>query len=438
MLHAFVCESPVLLECPGVIEQLREDAKARRVVVACEPPQDSVVRTLGGWLRTPITTVRPPDAKGGNCLQGKTLLVAFDAGVVASLVPYASIVTEVNHFQNRRNAMTFSESYSLDRCDDHFNRKWYMTITSIRRNLEEIQYAQMLHDCLHSGYRLTGRTGVPTRSVIGRHTTWSIRDYRVPLMLHKPMPWKRVVAELLWFVKGRTDLQWLHKHDVHFWDANLAVEQRDKRGLGHLPAGDLGKGYGFQFRHFGGEQVYSVADGRMIGRGGVDQLARVEELLANDPTSNYILVNLWNAKDIREMLLPPCLFSYQWLVDEWGGVTCVVNQRSVDCVLGLPFNIASAAILTMMLVHCSKNAKLWPKEIVHFGHNVHVYETHTEATEAAITRIQGDLKPACECTTPRLVLGRKPEHVWDLELSDFDVRGYHPDPNPLPKAPIAV
>lgn len=252
---------------------------------------------------------------------------------------------------------------------------------------------------------------------------FSLRDGTMPLLTTKRVFWKGIVEELLWFLRGCTSSKELAERGVHIWDANGSRAFLESRGLGEREEGDLGPVYGFQWRHFGA--TYRTMHDSYEGEG-IDQLAEVVELLRRDPTSRRILMSAWNPPDLAKMALPPCHVLSQFLVDEDRSLTCILYQRSADLGLGVPFNIASYALLTHMLAHVTG---LRPHELVHVMGDAHVYENHVEPLQS----VQLGRVPRA---FPKIRFARGLEDMSAFCAEDIQLVGY--DPYPSIKLPMAV
>lgn len=285
-------------------------------------------------------------------------------------------------------------------------------------SLEE-PYRCLVRHVIEHGQPRKDRTGTGTLSVFGGQLRFDLsQGGRVPLLTCKAVPWRSCLRELLWFASGSTDASHLSRQGVRIWDGNSTREFLDARGLGRLPAGDIGAGYGFQWRHFGAE--YRTCRDDYAGQG-VDQLAYVEHLLKTEPHSRRIFMSAWNPAALEHMALPPCHVSAQFFVDsEGGGLRCHMYQRSADLFLGVPFNIFSYSALTHLL---AARCGLRPCElIVSFG-DAHLYLDHVEPARDMLAR--EPLPP------PRLVVSpRVADKAWEaLSLEeDFELHGYlsHP------------
>jgi dihydrofolate reductase / thymidylate synthase len=209
----------------------------------------------------------------------------------------------------------------------------------------EQQYLAIIKDILTSGVFRSDRTGVGTLSKFGVQMRFSLRDSTLPLLTTKRVFWRGVAEELLWFISGDTNAKTLQDKDIHIWDGNGSREFLDKCGLAHREVGDLGPVYGFQWRHFGAkyDTMHASYDGL-----GVDQLAQVVDKLKHNPTDRRIILSAWNPAALPEMALPPCHMFAQFYVSH-GELSCQMYQRSADMGLGVPFNIASYALLTYLL-----------------------------------------------------------------------------------------
>lgn len=262
------------------------------------------------------------------------------------------------------------------------------------------QYLDLAHHILAHGMRRENRTGIATMGVFGY-------QYRVdltkgfPLLTTKRVFWKGVVHELLWFLRGDTNIDYLHKHNVHIWD-----EWADEHG-------NLGPIYGAQWR--------SWSHG---SKEAIDQLGQVVNELRRDPTSRRLVVSSWNVGALSSMRLPPCHVLFQFYVDR-GTLSCQLYQRSADMFLGVPFNVASYALLTTLIAH---SVGLQPKEFIHTLGDVHIYENHIPQVRLQLERPLRSL--------PRLVFHTEPKAFDAYTEDDFSLVGY--DPHPSIRGEVAV
>lgn len=262
------------------------------------------------------------------------------------------------------------------------------------------QYLTLLRHLLDHGALKADRTGTGTRSVFGYQMRFDLGQ-GFPLLTTKKLHTRSIIHELLWFIAGDTNTAYLKQHGVGIWD-----EWAD----GH---GDLGPVYGAQWRS------WRAADGRQI-----DQLSDVISQIKRNPDSRRLIVSAWNVGEIDKMALPPCHALFQFYVAE-GRLSCQLYQRSVDVFLGLPFNIASYALLTMMLAQV---CGLGPGEFIHTSGDVHLYLNHLEQAALQLTREPRPL--------PRMILNPAVTSLFDFKYEDFRLEGY--DPHPAIKAPIAI
>jgi thymidylate synthase len=262
------------------------------------------------------------------------------------------------------------------------------------------QYLDLLREVLDDGTRKDDRTGTGTLSVFGRQMRFDLAE-GLPILTTKRLFLKGVIHELLWFLQGDTNIKYLKDHGVHIWDA-WADEN-----------GDLGPVYGAQWRR------WKASDGQSI-----DQVTSLIRQLKTNPDSRRLLVSAWNAGEIDAMRLPPCHCLFQFYAANQR-LSCQLYQRSADLFLGVPFNIASYALLTMMIAHVTG---LHPGEFIHTFGDVHIYLNHTEQV-----RIQLSRKPR---PLPRMSLNEKVASIFDFRYEDFTLTGY--DPYPSIPAPIAV
>ena len=244
------------------------------------------------------------------------------------------------------------------------------------------------------------RTGTGTVSVFGHQMRFDLAQ-GFPALTTKRIHMRSVVGELLWFLRGETNVEWLHEHGVTIWD-----EWADAKG-------ELGPIYGYQWRS------WPTPDGRHV-----DQVASVIENIRSNPDSRRHLVSAWNVSDLDRMALPPCHTMFQFYVAE-GRLSCQLYQRSADVFLGVPFNIASYALLTLMVAQVTDLA---PGDFVHTLGDAHLYVNHLEQAREQLSREPRPL--------PTMTLNPERRSIDDFEMDDFTLSGY--DPHPAIKAPIAV
>lgn len=273
---------------------------------------------------------------------------------------------------------------------------------------EEQQYLNLLKDIVEKGTWEEGRNG-KTKSVFGNMMRFSLTNGKIPILTTKKTAWKTCLKELLWFVRGETDNKLLQEQGVHIWDGNTSRQFLDSRGLHHYREGLIGPGYGFQWRHFGGDYDKD-------GEGGVDQLSQIIQSL-KDPvgrTSRRLIMTAWNPLQLDAMALPPCHIMCQFNVHDGNKLSCSMYQRSCDVALGSPFNIASYSLLTHLLAkHCGLEAH----EFIYFMGNCHLYEDHIEPMKMQIERVPFEF-PTIE------IKGLIKENINEYEVEDFVLHGY--------------
>ncbi len=261
-------------------------------------------------------------------------------------------------------------------------------------------YLDLLRRILDDGVRKEDRTGTGTLSVFGHQMRFDLRR-GFPLLTTKKLHLRSIIHELLWFLRGDTNLRYLHENRVTIWD-----EWADEHG-------DLGPIYGYQWRS------WPDHDGRPI-----DQISNVLEQIRSNPDSRRLIVSAWNVADVERMALPPCHTLFQfWVAD--GRLSCQLYQRSADVFLGVPFNIASYALLTLMVAHVSG---LDPGDFVHTFGDAHLYLNHLDQA-----RLQLEREPRA---LPAMRLNPAVKSLFDFRFEDFSLEGY--DPHPHIKAPISV
>ncbi|WP_342551428.1 thymidylate synthase [Paenibacillus sp. FSL R7-0652] len=261
-------------------------------------------------------------------------------------------------------------------------------------------YLDLLQDILDNGVHKGDRTGTGTQSVFGRQLRYDLSN-GFPLVTTKRIHLKSVIHELLWFLSGDTNIAYLKENGVKIWD-----DWADENG-------DLGPVYGSQWR------TWEAPNGEKI-----DQIAAVVDSIKNNPDSRRHLVSAWNVAEINNMKLPPCHFAFQFYVAE-GKLSCMLTMRSVDTFLGLPFNIASYALLTHMI---AQQCDLEVGDFIWSGGDVHIYSNHVEQVKTQLEREPFAL--------PKLVIKRKPDSIFDYKFEDFEFENY--EHHPGIKAPIAV
>ena len=261
-------------------------------------------------------------------------------------------------------------------------------------------YEDLLRDVMANGTAKSDRTGTGTRSVFGRQLRYDLAQ-GFPLITTKRVHFKSVALELLWFLRGDSNVKWLQERGVKIWNEWADAD------------GELGPVYGVQWRS------WPTPDG-----GHIDQIAQLVEDLKNNPDSRRHIVSAWNVAEIKNMALPPCHAFFQFYVAD-GRLSCQLYQRSADMFLGVPFNIASYALLTLML---AQQVGLEPGDFVWTGGDVHVYDDHVDQVREQLSR-----EPY---PYPTLNILRKPESIFDYSLEDFEVAGYQH--HPAIKAPVAV
>ena len=244
----------------------------------------------------------------------------------------------------------------------------------------ESQYINLIKHILENGISKDDRTGIGTLSIFSYNMTFNLRE-SFPLLTTKKVYWKGVVEELLWFISGSTDSNILKEKGVKIWEGNSSREFLDSRGLSHYDQGDIGAGYGFQWRHFGAKytNMYDSYEGQ-----GVDQLKDVIYKIKNTPDDRRIIMSAWNPSDIDKMALPPChIFIQFWVDTNKKELHSQMYQRSCDVGLGVPFNIASYALLTCII---AKLCDLTPGDFHYCMGDTHIYKNHIDAMKLQITR----------------------------------------------------
>lgn len=276
-------------------------------------------------------------------------------------------------------------------------------------NFQEGEYLDLLHYVLNYGQKTVDRTGVGTLSINGPQITYDLSDDVLPVITTKKIHLPSVIHELLWFIKGDTNTDYLVENGVRIWN-----EWADENG-------DLGPVYGYQWRKF--PCVDGQGDNTQI-IGHVDQLAQVQDMIRNDPTSRRIILSAWNPGMVHNMALPPCHCFVQFFVNPDNTLDCMLYQRSADLFLGVPFNVTSYSLLTHMLAATTGRK---PGKLIHNMGNAHIYLNHIEQVKEQLLR-----EPY---SFPKLKLQRQ-EHIDFYTYKDIEVLDY--EHHPLIKAVVAV
>lgn len=262
------------------------------------------------------------------------------------------------------------------------------------------QYEQLMRHVYEHGTEKADRTGTGTRSVFGHQMRFDLQQ-GFPMITTKKLHTRSIFIELLWFLRGDSNIAWLKENNVSIWDEWADAD------------GNLGPVYGVQWRS------WPTPDG-----GHVDQISQVIDQIRNNPDSRRLIVSAWNVAEISNMALPPCHAFFQFYVAD-GKLSCQLYQRSADIFLGVPFNIASYALLTHMV---AQQCDLDVGDFIWTGGDCHLYSNHYEQVELQLSR-----EPRAY---PKLHIKRKPASIFDYQLDDFEIVDY--DPHPHIKAPVAV
>ncbi len=262
------------------------------------------------------------------------------------------------------------------------------------------QYEDFVRHVYEHGVVKTDRTGTGTRSVFGHQLRFALAE-GFPLVTTKKLHTRSIIHELLWFLRGESNVRYLHENNVTIWDEWARAD------------GDLGPVYGVQWRS------WPTPDG-----GHIDQISQVVEQIKKNPDSRRLIVSAWNVSDIPKMALPPCHLLFQFYVAD-GKLSCQLYQRSCDIFLGVPFNIASYALLTHMV---AQQCDLAVGDFIWTGGDCHIYSNHVDQVREQL--------PRAPRAYPTLVIRRRPPTLFDYTFDDFGFDGY--DPHPAIKAPVAV
>lgn len=271
-------------------------------------------------------------------------------------------------------------------------------------------YLELLQNILENGEKRSDRTGTGTLSLFGCQMRFDLSQ-GFPLLTTKKLHIKSIIHELLWFLKGDPNIKYLKDNGVTIWD-----EWADE-------GGDLGPVYGYQWRSWG--KPWAKGGVGVNGNKGVDQISQLIDNIKNNPTSRRHIISAWNVSDLPKMALPPCHVLFQFYVHEDQRLSCQLYQRSADFFLGVPFNIASYALFTLMVAHATG---LKPGAFVHTLGDTHLYLNHLDQAKLQLSRQPRPL--------PAMKLNPAVKSIFDFKFEDFTLENY--DPHPSIKAPIAV
>jgi thymidylate synthase len=277
-------------------------------------------------------------------------------------------------------------------------------------NSQEIQYIDLINKIIENGETRNSRNSI-TKSIFSEKLEFDISN-SVPIITTKKLAWKVVIKELLWFLSGSTDNQKLLEQNVNIWKGNASREYMDSIGFTEREVNDLGPVYGHQWRHFNAEYINHKTDYTNKGN---DQIESVLNLLKNDPMSRRIILTAWNPSQLNLMNLPPCHLLAQFYVSNDKELSCMMYQRSADVGLGLPFNIASYAILTYIL---AKLTNLKPKKLVITIGDAHIYENHLDVLKEQVKRQPFNF-PTLQFNSDKTY-----SKISDFTIDDFMIENY--------------
>lgn len=319
------------------------------------------------------------------------------------------------------------EKYSEEILDENYNLKYrFLTYTYNTKKINETydyKYLELCKEVLYKGIQKEDRTNTGTLSLFGTQLIFNITD-NVPLLTTKNIPWKHVIHELLWFLRGDTDAKILQNVGVKIWNGNSSRAFLDSRELYNYEEGVLGPIYGWNFRFFGAPYSQALSDTSSCDTrkiGGVDQIDYVLNELKNNPSSRRILISLWNPQDYNKVALMCCHYSIQFNVRIENGkrfLDCLFNMRSSDVFLGLPFNIFSYTVLTYIF---AKKCNMIPGNLIYNGGDTHIYLNHIQQIHTQLTRVS--------YSYPKLLLDDSIESkdFKDITINDFKLLGYFPN-----------
>lgn len=302
-------------------------------------------------------------------------------------------------------------------------------------------YLNLLNDIYINGIDKTDRTGIGTRSLFGHSLSWENIGEHFPMITTRKVAFRIAFEETMFFLRGESDTSKLVEKKINIWKGNTTREFLDKRGLFDLPVGDMGRGYGVQWRDWKTADVLSASDsvqlnkkvdvfyGAKVKVTSTDQLANLVDGLKNDPHSRRHIITAWNPGELDQMALPPCHITHQYAIND-GRLDSSWLQRSVDTVYGLPYNIMSYAFINIALAQL---LRLHPGRLVFFGNDVHIYHNQLSLVEQQLQRQPKKL--------PQLIIHKELNTLDDLlslEYSDIEIVNYEAYPDFKDKPPMAV
>lgn len=284
---------------------------------------------------------------------------------------------------------------------------------------EEQMYLDLMNEIRHMGHLKSDRTGVGVRSLFGKSLRFSLKNHRLPLLTTKRVFFKGVAKELLWFLKGSSHNKSLQQDGVHIWDGNGSREFLDRNGLSHYEEGELGPVYGYQWRSWGKPYRTDPQHGTTNEQTGIDQIQQIIHTIRTNDACRRMILSAWNVSQIDEMALPPChvLAQFYVHVDEQNQkrLSCSMYQRSADIFLGVPFNIASYALLTHLLAHVTGTVA--HELVMNFG-DTHLYQNHVEQADTQIARYN-ECKPF-----PTVQIDPRVRDIDDITYDDISLVDY--------------
>jgi thymidylate synthase len=362
----------------------------------CHPYKDASVFVIGGGTLYDLFLT--------NCVVDKIWLTYIDTPFECdTFFPYTHL-TKFTRKESRRSGGDSWVEYEF-------------------KNIEEQQYLTYMKSIVEVGEFRENRTETPTYSVFcPQRLEFDLSDNQFPLLTTKRCVLRQIFVELQFYLSGRSDSKELEKEKVFVWKGNTSREFLDNRGLSHYKEGDMGPSYSFNFRHLGAD--YKGCDKSYVGKG-FDQLQYCIDLIRNDPTSRRIIIDLWDPPKMDQMSLPPCMFLYQFYVSNDKCLYCHATLRSSDTLLGLPWNIATASLLTILMANM---CDLEPGSVTITANDAHVYANQLDGIQTQLSRTP--------TTFPKLFVETDEKDITKVKWSDLCLLNYKPYPGI--KVPMVV
>ena len=406
----------------NTFRSLKKPLKGRDMLIISHTlmePKECTTNNIIKVFRDPMTCVRFCMKKYKNIkifiCGGKTIYDWFHANRLINCVYLTSVYGDFG-------CSVFYDYYKFKLDNDYkkeliikydaFNEEPRLEIYKYQFiNKEELNMLDLMHDVINNGNKRMDRTSIGTLSLFGKQFRFDLTNNTFPLMTTRPVFLRGVFEELMLFIRGQTDTTILESKNINIWKGNTSREFLDKQGLHHLSIGDMGHSYGFSFRHFGANYINSQTDYKNKG---YDQLKNVIDEIKNNPTGRRHIISLWEPNNLHKTPLPPCLFLYQFYIAD-DNLSCMMTQRSSDFGVAGGWNVATGALLTILIANI---CKLKPYELIWNIGDVHIYNNILSNTLEQLKR-QPNIYP-------KLFINNKPIDIELFEFENLELINYKP------------